>query len=305
MDGGVDVSILSWEVRNEGMVLSLHDDMSGSLDLYCGSNWMMDRHNFVHSTRIHQKMQGKPKTVLQYDLYQNRFVSTDDCGRAYIPEGDERESYTLAEVVAHVLEGLQAFLSHIQSFEVPAPADPMVEPDPVYLTNGIFTGSRFTTKISSEDLEKIQAKKKLRLSGGWRLLPFSAPAPPAEHPLAYLMNDGFVYCGIEWPDGRVDDHDWHQDAGEKTYLQLHKFDGVFLVDQAVADDFRKRWFEENPDEDILTNKAYNEMCAARAATLVHINDYAGDFRKPVVLIARAIASSEIAIAQTDDANTRN
>jgi hypothetical protein len=47
------------------------------------------------------------------------------------------------------------------------------------------------------------------------------------------------------------------------------------------------------------------MCAARAATLVHINDYAGDFRKPVVLIARAIASSEIAIAQTDDANTRN
>jgi hypothetical protein len=48
---------------------SVYDDMSGSLNVYVGGNWNVDKKRFICGyDMLHTKMSGKPKWYLDYDL---------------------------------------------------------------------------------------------------------------------------------------------------------------------------------------------------------------------------------------------
>lgn len=296
-----DVTFNSWSIRVRGMEMSLHEDNSGSLEVYCGNDWDKDRNEFVNGKRFHRKMDGKSRIVLQYDFRGSRFNATDDIGRGHFPCGNEFEplTYNLSTVERQMLEGLNDVVDYIESHPV-QDMDQFLfaEPNPTYLTNTLFAGSRFTSTVSRDTAYRInnrEYKGNYGTDGGWRLLDLSV-SPPKNHPHANLMNDGFIYCGIEWGDGKVDNHNWHYDSDKvPVVINLNKVDNVFVVDQSAAERFKDNWFKDNPGEGRLSNEAYHQMQIERASTMVHINEYKGGFEKPVVVICRVLSKDEIVL----------
>jgi hypothetical protein len=141
-----DVMINSWSMRVRGMEMCLHEDGSGSLEVYCGDDWDKDRNEFVNGKRFHRKMDGKSRIVLQYNFdTRDIFTATDDAGRGHFPSGSEFEptEYKLQYVEKQMLEGLYDVLDYIESHPVQV-VDHFLfaEPNPTYLTNAIFAGSR-------------------------------------------------------------------------------------------------------------------------------------------------------------------
>ena len=301
-----DVDIISWEVRNGGMEMSLHADNSGSLDVYCGTDWEKDRNEFVNGKKFHRKMDGKSRIVLQYNThYGDGFNATDDGDRGHFPDGSEREPirYSISDVEKHMLEGMNDMLDYIESHKVEVVNNLLfAEPNPTYLTNPIFTGTKFTSTISRDGHYRLKSKEyrgNHGMQGGWRLLGLSI-SPPRNHPYGHLMNDGFIYCGIEWPDGKVDNHNWHYRSDEAPVaINLEKVDNVFVIDQGAAEKFKDDWFKDNPGVTTMTDPAYNQMLIERACTMVHINDYKGDFAKPVVVICRTLSRNELVLLKME------
>lgn len=299
-----DVRVNSWSVRVRGMEMSLHEDNSGSLEVYCGDDWDKDRNEFVNGKRFHRKMDGKSRIVLQYNTHRGyKFEATDDCSRGHFPSGSELEpmSYSIPAVEKDMLVGLNDMLDYIESHpEQDVDKSLFAEPNPTYLTNELFAGSKFRTHVSNDVAYRLKENNKKSnhgMDGGWRLLDLSI-SPPKNHPYANLMNEGFTYCSIEWPNGKIDDHNWHYNWDKKTAgVNLKKVDNVFVVDQAQAEKFKEQWFQNNPGIDTMDNAGYQQMLIERAATMVHINDYKGGFEKPVVVICRVLSKDELVLSK--------
>lgn len=295
-----DVDIRSnTHVRSHGMDLSLYEDMSGSLEVYCGSDWESDRDEFVNGIRFHRKMNNKNRIVLRYETDRGKkFVYTDDCGRGYIPDGSPSEplSYSMVEIEMGVIAGLESLRSYIAGFpEKNVDHSLFTEPDPQFLTNLLFSETEFHSTISSNVADRmLNDGGNQGTDVGWRLLPLGVKAPK-DHPYHEIMNDGFIYCDIANPGSPANKYNWHYDGMDniKVIVRLRNVNEVYVVDASVSDRFRDEWFKNNPDCDSLTNEAYNELIVARARTMVHINDYTGGYDKPVILIGRSLAKDEI------------
>ncbi len=307
-----DVEIISdYEVRVRGFVMSIHDDGSGSIDLYCGSDWQADRDSFVNGKRFHHKMDGKKRTILHYQKHDHTcavYRATDDCSRGYYPEPTifkaESEIIYVTDGEARLLEGMKELLSKItHEPKQTINKNLFTQPDPKYLTNPIFANTLLHTHISTDNMYRIKeaSRGNIGMEGGWRLLSLSISGPK-DHPYRDLMNDGFVYCDIEWPNGNIDKNNWHynwnKDIG--AIIKLDNVDNVFVVDAAAAEQFRDDWFKNNEDAQRMTNEAAIEMDIVRASTMIHINDYQGDFKKPVVIIGRMVSINEINVVKTED-----
>jgi len=299
-----DIRINSdYEIRARGVIMSLHSDGSGSLDMYCGDNWEADRNEFTKGRLFHRKMDNKSRINLHYQR-SNRgqpYTATNDCSRGYYPDTERNEplSYSVQEIEHKILEGLEDLFDLIKSTpRQKINHDLFSEPNPIYLTNELFRGTLLHTYISNDSVYDIQGgtRGNFGIDGGWRLMDFSV-SPPKDHPYHELMNDGFIYCEIEWPNGEITKNNWHYNWNResKVILKLKNMNNVFVVDAAAGDNFKKEWFEQNPTLDTMTNEAYAELQKVRGQTMIHINDYKGDFEKPLVIIDRVVEVEEIEI----------
>ena len=115
------------------------------------------------------------------------------------------------------------------------------------------------------------------------------------------MNDGFIYCDIE-ANGEIAKN-WDHSYSDRVdaIVTVKNFNNVFVID-ANIDDFRNKWFEENPNETCLSNDAVKELQIMRAKTLVHINKYRGNYKKPVIAICRVLSTDEITINDKQNKN---
>lgn len=306
-----DIEIRSdYQIRYRGCRMSLHEDQSGHVDMYCGSNWEKDQKEFAHGINIHRKMNNKSRILLQYQKHDwgyDNFEATDDCGRGHYPDGSENEplKYSVRVIEAKFIEGLRFLLSKIKATK-PQIIDKelFAEPDPILLTNSLFQGTLFHTKVSLEVKERIRYNSENNINygtdGGYRLLPLGI-APPKTHPYHLLMNDGFIYCDIE-SNGEIAKN-WDHSYSDRVdaIVTVKNFNNVFVID-ANIDDFRNKWFEENPNETRLSNDAVKELQIMRAKTLVHINKYRGNYKKPVIAICRVLSTDEITINDKQNKN---
>ena len=83
----------------------------------------------------------------------------------------------------------------------------------------------------------------------------------------------------------------------KAVAKLKNVDNVFVVDAAAGEELRDLWLAENPEEHFLSNEIINQIAIERASTMIHINDYTGNFKKPVVIIDRFLGADEIIVTE--------
>lgn len=303
-----DIRMNSWEVRVGGIVMSIHCDGSGSMEMYCGTNWNNDRNEFVKSNHYNRKMNGKSRIVLQYNKHGDSFVATDDCNRGYMPEESQGESsrYSVEDIETRMLTGMDWLMAHIRNTPV-ADIDPGVfsEPKPTPMTNPLLQGMRLFTNVDSDTRHQMidRARGNYGMGGSWRLLTLGMERPGG-HPYRDLMHEGFVYCNIQMPGKEVMDNNWHYGGRDHTPVEvrLSKADNVFVVDAGIFDRMKERFFLDNSGLERMSDDDLNRMIIARGASMVHVNDYDGSFEKPVVIIGRILSVDELATVEVSKVN---
>lgn len=293
-----DIRLVSdYSIRYKGFVMTLFEDNSGSLEVYCGKDWESDRHEFLHTQHHHREMNGMSRIVLQYDTNTGYvFQATDDCRRGHYPTGSEPLSYGIDAAESIILDGLDKLLDHIKSHpEQSIDANLFTEPMPVTLKNeSPLKKARIFTNLDDYKMAEYEHQTDRNaqvLEVSWRLLSLGVTLP--EHPLAYIMHDGFIHCDVQLPNGERQDNIWHSNSGTTVEVKLTSMNNVYVVDAAACDRYRDEWFKNNPEARQMSNESYKELCVARAMTMVPINDYDGSFEKPVVLIGRPLTKKEI------------
>jgi len=295
-----DIEIRSdYMIRVRQMEFSLHEDNSGSLEVYCGDDWEKDRNEFVNGKRFHRKMDGNSRIVLRYDTHGgNRLEATDDCGRGYYPNSDrnEPENYSIKYVEDIMIAGLNELLDKIRHTPEQIPVNVFVEPDPVMLTNTLFTGAVFHANMDNEIIQNMEysdAGNNYGTGGTWRLLPFLGGVPDfKEHKYSDIVHDGMTFCDIEFAGMPVNENRWQynwEGRTTKVAILLNKMNNVYVVEAGKAPDFPSMKTDEEKEE------AYKLYQVARALSIVPINEYDGSFEKPVVVINRIIDKSEIVV----------
>ena len=162
-------------------------------------------------------------------------------------------------------------------------------------------------EVTGGDSSKVYPDEKYALSPEWRLVPRSIRGDfPKE------ADDGYIWCGIgeAKPNTPSEDYDipgYHMDNDFGDYrnklVQVTPKNGedIFVVDYQVWDDFREKAFKTI---DRLSDEEYAEMHRLLARTLIPINGYKGDYKKPVVLIGRDLELDEVKIVPGVEYNPR-
>lgn len=295
-----DIEIHSdYRIRVRQMEFSLHDDLSGSLEVYCGDDWAKDRNEFVNGKRFHRKIDGNSRIVLRYDTHGgNRLEATDDCNRGYFPDPARKEpkSYHISEIERVMIAGLDELLDKIRHTPEQIPVNVFVEPDPEMLTNPLFTGAVFHANLDNDIIQNMEyrdASNNYGTGGTYRLLPYIGNIPDfREHRYSDIVHNGMTFCDIEFMDCPVNENRWQynsKDSTTKVAILLNKMNNVYVVEAGKTPDFPSMKTEEEKEE------AYKLYQVARALSIVPINEYDGSFEKPVVVINRIIAKSEIVV----------
>lgn len=291
--------VSDWQVMIKGKEMSVFKDGSGSLEVYCGSDWETDAKEFMHGKRFHRKMDNKSRIVLQYDLRGDTFKATDDCGRGHYPDGNEPVIYGFDSVEYEFADYAEMILGKIKAAPLPEKeVDVFVEPDQVPLTNELFKG------VSLRAFSKYYGEDETMTKGimpGHRLLNLGCTLPEG-HKYAKDMHDGFVYMEVV-RDGQDDAFTQPRDTyqfnyssydGKHTYdVKLKNANSVYVVDAGVFDRIKEEWFKENPVAVQITDAQVDDFMRKQAETMVHINDYDGSYEKPVVITNRIVWPDEL------------
>ena len=233
-------------------------------------------------------------------------MHNNDLGREYeLEEGDQGVWHT-AEVFNLFTKWLQAnVLTRIQEEPVPneridAFPDDVTIPLPDELgalfTFGEYGDNERITK-GQEDPSQIEASDRYGLqASGYRL---ASPGIRGDFPeVAY---DGFLWCGI----GKVTSETTIESLEVPGYsrrsdrerfvirVELNRANGVYIADYAAYEKRREELREQLGGRVGFTDAEVDEMYAARAATIVPVVDYNGEFEQPVVLINRELSFDEV------------
>lgn len=281
--------------------IEVYDDESGpTYYMYVGKNWEVDREWFMNSIKVHSKLSGKPRRYLRYkgNAYcrrSDKLVADNDLQREYLPEGDEPRELNLEDKFAEFTSWLQKFvLDYILKFpeveleEVATELIPYTAPwSTVY---GICNNEEeFRILQGQADPALLQPDERHAQFGMMpRLVPLYVPNRKRFPKVAY---EGFIWCDTE------ENLSWEiKNAASGNYLvtvKLKYANDVYVVDNAVYRDAREKAFEAIAPRDRLTNEELSDCEAARAATIIPITEYKGNYRQPFVLIARELDFDEI------------
>jgi len=306
------------------MELHVYDDESGPTFItYVGKNWARDKQDFMTVSKIHSKLNHKPKKYLKYqggcdchgsDSFHTHsrrrspiLVHDNDLGREYEPSGKQPKSYRTNEVFTEFTQWLEEnLLARILAQPI---ADEKVdifrtEVKPFTATVGpifCFGENRDAERVhqGKHTVEQLEPSSRYGFSNsGFRLMFLGVSNDGTVPKVAY---EGFKWCGIgEVTDQTsVDDleipghHRWTDQEKFVFRVTPNRADEIYIADHAPYEKRRSELFEEILPRKRLTDEELNEATRARARTLIPINDYAGGFLQPVVLVCRELDLDEV------------
>jgi hypothetical protein len=266
------------KIATPGQTIELYSDHSGpSLVIYAGNDYLKDEEKFLHGFHLNAKAKREPKIYLKYTGHGANMVAKDNYDE-YAPEpstGEERviptqEMFDKAtRFLTEVIKDIEKFPDHAQSPEqrfcdlshielLPAPPNMpsfyVVEDPHNSNTNVLVVGN------------------------GQRLCSVDIQNDPNQ-PFPQKAYDGFSY-GYPSFEARKDTRIPCMTIDKKklqTYeVTLRHANDIYVVDEAAA--------EGLPYGD--------DSRIAIARTLIPLNEYQGNFAKPVFLIERPLGANE-------------
>ena len=292
--------------------INVYSDESGPMYyLYVGDNWEADKEWFMTSIKGHSKLNKEPRKYLRYsgNTYMHRakeLIADNDLGREYSPEGDEPVRINLKEKFDEFTAWLEEFvLGYILSFEEADIIQPHILEEPIPY-KGLW--ETIFSICSTSDAERIEQGKKdpnellpyerhAYIGSGQRLVPLFAKC---NNDLPEIAYEGFIWCDVsqkeekdkisKFSDEVVMAMGWEKHI---VAIKLKYANQVYVVDNSKYEETRKKTFQEIAPRDRLTEEELNNAEAARAATIVPINEYKGDYKEPIVLINRELEFEEI------------
>lgn len=300
------------EVYIPKQIIGVYSDESGpSYYLYVGENWDEDKEWFMNSIKVHAKIKQEPRKYLRYKgnhyTKATELVSDNDLDREYSPMGDEPRRFNLDEKFKEFTSWLEEYvLNYILSFTeeeviedikelVPykGPWDTVFSLCDVWDAKRIFQGMENPNELPLE-------KRHASFGNGKRLVPLDIPCKKR---FPEVAREGFIWCDINYEitqNSKKDDISIYVSMEMSSLctnyivaVSLKYANDVYVVDNAAYEEKRQQIFEAITPRYSLTERELGDVLAARAATIVPVTEYKGDYKKPMILINRELDFDEI------------
>lgn len=284
------------EIKIPMQELCVYEDESGpTYRIYVGDDWEKDKEWFFNTIKIHAKLRGESKKYLIYsgNTYKSRAVyllPDKDLGREYEPEEGEPQRIEVKDVFSNITEYLtKNVLEYILKFpEAEVIVDPKIEEVIPYKGKHTLLYSL----CNGKDKYIIDTGKKNPLE-----------LPPEKRCVHFGMRG--IWCDIN-TDGKITPEATKSDflpevVGNMDWISsLHivairpKYaNGIFVIDESKFEERRQELFKQIAPRDTLTDEELDSAYDARKATEIPVNDYKGDYKKPIVIITRELDFDEI------------
>lgn len=287
--------------------ISVFDDESGpTYNLYVGQNWEEDKKWFMNSIKVNSKLRGEPRRYLRYSgkAYNKRareLVADNDLGREYSPEGDEPKSFKLKDKFEEFTSWLEEnVLKYILSF----PEESETKESQVELVPYSGPWTTIYSFCDNEDAERIiQGKKDPKelpaherhafFGRGRRLVPLGNRN---NGKFPNTAKNGFIWCDITSNiSSAVADQMKSFFRGDNNIIsiKLKYANDVYVADHAPYEETREKIFAKIAPRDRMSDEEYEDVLAARGATIIPITEYKGNYKQPIVLIGRELDFDEV------------
>ena len=287
--------------------IDVFDDESGpTYYLYVGQDWEADKKWFMNSSKVNSKLRGEPRRYLRYSGYgrgrrASDLIADNDLSREYSPEGDEPRSFKLKEKFDEFTTYLE---EHVLNYILQFPEEPVKEFETLklipytgpwhtlYSICNWYEAERIIQGIN--DPKRLPAHERHATFGvGRRLVPLGV-RNNGRFPKA--ANNGFVWCDISSKISSAVSNEMKSfmfKDNNIVSIKLKYANDVYVADQAAYDVAREKTFEKIAPRDLMTDKEYDDVLVARGATIIPITEYKGNYKQPIVLIARELDFDEI------------
>lgn len=284
------------EIKIPRQELCVYEDESGpTYRIYVGDDWEKDKEWFFNTIKIHAKLRGESKKYLIYsgNTYKSRAVyllPDKDLGREYEPEEGEPQRIEVKDVFSNITEYLtKNVLEYILKFpEAEVIVDPKIEEVIPYKGKHTLLYSL----CNGKDKYIIDTGKKNPLE-----------LPPEKRCVRFGMRG--IWCDIN-TDGKITPEAtksdflpevvWSMDWISSLYIVAIRpkyANGIFVIDESKFEERRQELFKQIAPRDTLTDEELDSAYDARKATEIPVNDYKGDYKKPIVIITRELDFDEI------------
>ena len=284
------------EIKIPRQELCVYEDESGpTYRIYVGDDWEKDKEWFFNTIKIHAKLRGESKKYLIYsgNTYKSRAVyllPDKDLGREYEPEEGEPQRIEVKDVFSNITEYLtKNVLEYILKFpEAEVIVDPKIEEVIPYKGKHTLLYSL----CNGKDKYIIDTGKKNPLE-----------LPPEKRCVHFGMRG--IWCDIN-TDGKITPEAtksdflpevvWSMDWISSLHIVAIRpkyANGIFVIDESKFEERRQELFKQIAPRDTLTDEELDSAYDARKATEIPVNDYKGDYKKPIVIITRELDFDEI------------
>ena len=284
------------EIKIPRQELCVYEDESGpTYRIYVGDDWEKDKEWFFNTIKIHAKLRGESKKYLIYsgNTYKSRalyLLPDKDLGREYEPEEGEPQRIEVKDVFSNITEYLtKNVLEYILKFpEAEVIVDPKIEEVIPYKGKHTLLYSL----CNGKDKYIIDTGKKNPLE-----------LPPEKRCVRFGMRG--IWCDIN-TDGKITPEAtksdflpevvWSMDWISSLHIVAIRpkyANGIFVIDESKFEERRQELFKQIAPRDTLTDEELDSAYDARKATEIPVNDYKGDYKKPIVIITRELDFDEI------------
>lgn len=301
--------------------LHVHEDESGpTLRVYVGNDWEADREWFMRSAKVNTRLHNEPRRHLEYSgsisltgksYYPGRrppyLVTNSDLGRQYTPEEGEPTHYDTAAIMEEFRQWLEENVLNVILSQPEKAASDEAQPQPTpFPTDKVGAFYAFIEWRDANRIEKGQANpdqlpanERYALNGGgWRLVPLDAPNDGTVPEIAY---DGFMWCllGEVKPGTSIDDlpqyvgGHYRWDAKYVAAVKPKFAEGIYIADMEPQKRYKRELFEQNPNQERMTNAQYAEYLRVGGRTIVPVTEYEGGYSQPIVLVNRELDFDEV------------
>lgn len=303
------------EIYIPKQIMVVYADESGpTYYLYVGDNWDEDKNWFMNSTKVNSKLNKEPRRYLLYrgNTYKQRakcLVHDNDLGREYAPRCNEPRTINLDKKFKEFKDWLEEHvLKYILTFpEADIIESPIAEkeltpyngPWPLVFSTCDGKNAERMIKCKENPEQLLPEERFVRLNHSGRVVPLDIDSKIKFPEIAY---EGFYWCDVNQnitPESSLDEISSYARGWSIAYsmyivaLKLKFSNDVYVIDNATFYEERKKIFETIAPRNRLTEEELWDCDAARAATIVPINEYRGGYKKPLVLIERELDFDEV------------
>ena len=298
--------------------LEVFEDESGpKYYLYVGGKWQEHKNWFMNSIKIHAKLNKEPRRYLMYlgnhteenGVRSSMLINTTDCDCEYAAIDNEPQSISLDETFERIIGWLKA---NVLDNILKSPESTLVEETYEKLVPYNGPWERIFSICPSSDLNRIRKG----IENPKQLLPEDRYASFGSFPrlvplwvkaktnLPKIARDEFCWCDtnqcITNENGKqeisqciISGMVFDTQCSRLVSIKLKYANNVYVIDDAKFDETHQKLSKEIKPRIRLTSDDLGKAYAARAATIVPINEYKGGYQNPIVLIGRELDFDEI------------